>query len=147
MAKRQYSQGRYNLKNPAKYAGDKNNVIYRSGLELRFFKFFDKNPDIIQWVSEEFIIPYLSPVDNKMHRYFVDVVIKNKSNQVFMVEIKPDSQTRPPKQGKRKSKTVLIEEHLTYAINSAKWNAATEFCNKKGWEFTTMTEKDLGHYK
>ena len=36
----------------------------------------DNNPNILEWGSEEIIIPYKSPLDKKVHRYFPDFFIK-----------------------------------------------------------------------
>ena len=46
-----------------------------------------------QWQSEEFWIPYISPIDNRMHRYFPDFFIKYNDKtgklRTMVVEIKP----------------------------------------------------------
>ena len=107
---------------------------------------FDDNPNIIKWASEEIAIPYLSPVDRKRHRYYPDfmVELKNKDGKVetIMIEVKPKKQTEPPKPRKRKSVTYL-NEAKTYAINQAKWAAAQALCDRKGWTFRIMTEKEI----
>ena len=61
-------KSRYKPSNPEKYVGDPNNIICRSSWERKFCHWADLNPDIVKWVSEEVAIPYLSPVDNKVHR-------------------------------------------------------------------------------
>ena len=38
----------------------------------------DNNDSIIEWGSEELVIPYRSPVDNRVHRYFPDFYVKVK---------------------------------------------------------------------
>ena len=60
--------GRFTPRNPSKYVGDSTNIIYRSSWECRLMDWFDRNPDIVSWASEELIIPYKSPVDNKFHQ-------------------------------------------------------------------------------
>ena len=73
-------KGRYKPKNPEKYAGDVDNVVYRSGWERYVMKWCDDSLDIVQWMSEELVIPYICETDNRPHRYFMDFVIKYKSN-------------------------------------------------------------------
>jgi len=109
-------------------------------------RFFDENPDILAWGSEELVIPYISPVDGRQHRYFPDMIIKVMKDGIprtYVVEIKPENQTVEPKVRKRVTKR-YISEVTTYGINQAKWAAATEYCKDRGWEFKIITEKDLG---
>lgn len=144
---RNYYQGRFKPKNPKKYSGDPTNIIYRSGWELKFMQYVDDHPEVVQWASEELVIPYKSPIDGRYHRYFTDFVIKKKSGEVFVIEVKPAAQTVPPKEttksGKKKPKPRFIEEVKTWGINSSKWNAAQEYCKDRGWKFVIMTEHDL----
>lgn len=139
-----YHQGIYNVKNPKKYLGDSTNVIYRSSWELKMFQRCDSDPNIISWVSEEIIIPYLSLIDNKLHRYFVDlkITIKDKSNNIktYLVEIKPHNQTQKPIQKVKKTKR-FIRECLEYEKNISKWKSASKYANSMGWEFIILTEK------
>lgn len=139
---RKYKQGRFIPMNPHKYMGDSTNIVYRSSWELKFLKKLDSSSNVLGYVSEEVVIPYLSPVDLKMHRYFVDILVVSKSKVVTLIEIKPWAQTQPPKTGSRKKSTV-INETMTYAVNCAKWEAAEAYCKKKGWIFKIVTEKDL----
>ena len=107
---------------------------------------FDTNPNVLTWASEELVIPYTSPVDNKKHRYFPDFVAKMKlrdgSVKTFVIEVKPESQTKQPTQQRKTKK--YIQESITYAINQEKWRSADIFCQQQGWEFKVVTEKDLG---
>jgi len=139
-------KGRFTPKNPKKYAGDPGNIVYRSLWELKVMKYLDENSNVIYWASEELVIPYVSPVDNRVHRYFPDFVVKtlNKEGKetTLVLEVKPEKQTRPPSQ-KRKTKQ-FIQESITYAINEAKWKAAELFCLEHGWKFKIITEKELG---
>jgi hypothetical protein len=138
--------GKFTPKNPQKYKGDPTNIIYRSSWEVKVMKYLDDHPDVIWWGSEELVIPYWSPVDNKKHRYFPDFVAKIRQKngviKTFVIEVKPEAQTKPPTQ-KRKTKR-YIQEAATYVINQSKWKAATEFCKDHGWEFQVITEKHLG---
>lgn len=141
-------KGYFHPKNPQKYNGDPNNIIYRSSWELKVMKYFDDHNEVVWWCSEELPIPYRSPIDQKMHRYFPDFIIKvkKKNNLVmtYVVEVKPYAQTQMPVR-KRKTKTFL-KEAATYAINQEKWRAADNFCQEHGWKFIILTEKELGIY-
>ena len=132
--------------NPQKYAGDANNIIWRSTWEKRVMEWLDRSENVVYWASEELVIKYYSPIDNKIHRYFPDftVKIKKKDGTVMthVLEVKPEYQTKQPVM-KRKTKRFL-EEQVTYIVNQSKWKAATEFCKDRGWVFQILTEKDLG---
>jgi len=111
-------------------------------------KFCDDNENVISWSSEEVVIPYRSPLDGRIHRYFIDfwLKVKQKNGKIntLLVEIKPQSQTIPPtiKEGSKLTPT-KIKQIKAYALNSEKWKAAKNFCSEKGWEFVIMTEKHL----
>ena len=107
----------------------------------------DMTRQVVKWGSEELVIPYQSPVDGQMHRYFVDFVVyiqTSQGTQKYCVEIKPYSQTKPPKMPRKKS---LIESYQksmeTFAVNQAKWKYADDFCKKHGMKFVVLTEKEL----
>jgi hypothetical protein len=134
-------KGKYQVKNPEKYKGNPNNVVFRSSWELRFFNWCDKNPDILQWSSEEIVIPYKSPLDGRWHRYFPDVWMKT-STDTYLIEIKPFKETQEPKKKTRVTQKYLYEVK-TWGINSSKWKAAQEFCNDRKWKFKIITEKEL----
>jgi hypothetical protein len=143
--RRHYKQGIFHPINEDKYRGSRP-IIFRSGLELEFCKWCDKNENVLQWGSESVVIPYKSPKDGRMHRYFTDGVLKlktEKGSKNFLVEIKPDRQTRPPKTIGRKSKKNLLYEQVTYAVNCCKWEAAQKWCEKNGFEFVILTEKHI----
>lgn len=127
--------------------GDPKNIIYRSSWECKVMDWLDKNPDIISWASEELIIPYISPVDGRWHRYFPDFLVKVKTKdgtmKTMMLEVKPKKQTIPPVQPARKTKK-FIQEVVTWGINQAKWKAAEDYCLDRGWQFKVITEDHLG---
>ena len=135
-------KGYFRPKFPEKYSGEVNNIVYRSNLEKRFFKVLDENPNIITWGSETLVIPYVSPVDGKIHHYYTDLIVKTKKGEVFVIEIKPYAFTQEPKKG-NKSKKTYITEVINYAVNQSKWKACSKFCEQKNWHFKIMTEKDL----
>ena len=140
-------KGRYTPKNLKKYRGDPSNVIYRSLWERKFMVYCDHSESIIEWGSEEIVIPYKSPWDGRIHRYFPDFYIKIKTNEgttkKLIVEIKPKKQTKAPKEPERKTKRYLNEVR-TWGVNSSKWRYATEWCKDNGMEFKILTEDDLG---
>lgn len=132
---------------PEKYIGDYRNIIYRSLWELKFMNYCDRNENIIKWSSEEIWIPYLSPLDKRVHRYFPDFYIKYKNSDGLikesLIEIKPKRQVQGPKVGKRVTKKQLVEIN-EFAKNQAKWKAAEEFCADRRWTFQVLTEDNLG---
>jgi hypothetical protein len=139
-------KGRYNIQKPEKYIGDSKNIIFRSSWELKFMKWCDHNTNVIEWGSEELVIPYRSPVDNRIHRYFVDFYIKVRTPsgiQKYLIEIKPSKFTKEPQIPQRKTKKFL-QEVMTWGVNQAKWKAANEFCLDHNWKFMILTEKELG---
>lgn len=135
---------------PEKYIGDVNNIWIRSSYERIAMNWCDKNPSIIAYNSEEIIVPYFNELDGKMHRYFVDLIIKIKTNsgvKTYLIEIKPESQVARPVQPKRKtqkSQLNYMNEIDTFIVNQQKWKAATEYARQRGWEFTILSEKHLG---
>jgi len=140
-------KGQFIPKHPNKYIGDANNIIYRSSWECKVMSWLDQNPSIISWASEELVVPYISPIDNRRHRYFPDFIVKMKTKdgtlKTMMLEVKPKKQTIQPEIRKRITKQYLIEVQ-TWGVNQAKWKAATEFCLDRGWQFMLITEDHLG---
>ncbi len=143
---RNYRQGIYSPINKEKYKGTFP-IIYRSSLELRFMKWVDANPSVLTWGSESIIIPYQNPLTGRVSRYFTDfnIVMKDKQGDFkkFLIEIKPHSQTLPPVQKNKKTKS-LIYQQAEYVKNQAKWQSALEYCSKKNMSFVILTEKHLG---
>ena len=140
-------KGKYYPSFPRKYKGDPTNIIYRSLWERKFMVYCDKNDNILEWASEEIAIPYRSPIDNRVHRYFPDFYMKVKERggkiKRYVIEVKPAKQTKPPVKPKRQTKG-YIREAYEYAKNQAKWKMAREFCADRQWEFKVVTEKELG---
>ena len=139
--------GKYIPINPKKYKGDHSKVIYRSLWERKLMVYCDNNKSVLEWGSEEVIIPYMSPWDGRLHRYFPDFYMKVKQasgvTKKFIIEVKPKYQCQPPtKAPKRKTKRWL-NEVKTWVINEAKWKSANEFCLDHGMEFKILTEDHL----
>lgn len=141
-------KGFFKPKNPSKYGGNPTNIVYRSLWELKLMSYLDSHPDVLLWESEEFCIPYRSPIDNKVHRYFPDFKVVKRTNtgktETLIVEVKPKSQSIPPSLRTKKPDRRYIREVMTYGINEAKWKAAKAYCEDRSWKFVVMTEKELG---
>ena len=115
---------------------------YRSGWEMTFMMFLDNNENIVQWASESIRIPYRNPVTGKQSIYVPDFFItyRDRSNRVRaeLVEIKPKKQS-------------LIESKMSardgaiVAVNYAKWDAATKWCQRQGITFRVITEDQIFH--
>ena len=139
-------KSKYRPTYPQKYKGNPNNIICRSSWERRFCHWCDMNQNILEWGSEEFSIPYISPIDNRVHKYYPDFIIKVKESsgqiKTYVIEVKPEKQTKEPVKKSRVTKSYIYEV-TTYAVNQAKWKAANEFCKDRLIEFKIITENDL----
>tara|TARA_E500000331_G_scaffold343163_1_gene377672 strand:+ start:341 stop:778 length:438 start_codon:yes stop_codon:yes gene_type:complete len=140
-------RGKYQPSFPRKYKGNSSNIIYRSLWERKFMKYCDLNENILEWASEEIALPYRSPLDNRIHRYFPDFYIKVKESsgvvKKMLIEVKPKKQTVQPKPQNIKTKGYIYEAR-EYVRNQAKWKAAKNFCEDHQWEFKVITEDELG---
>jgi len=140
-------KGKFIPSNTKKYRGDASNIIYRSLWERKFMVYCDLNENILEWGSEEIVIPYRSPLDSRVHRYFPDFYIKvrekNGGVKRYIIEIKPKRQCKEPKVQSKKTKKYIYEV-TEYAKNQAKWEAATDYCADRKWQFKVLTEDDLG---
>ncbi len=147
MAKRFPKPVKFTPKNPHKYVGNHNDIISRSSWETKFMVFADTNPQVIEWGSETTVVPYMSPMDGNSHRYFIDFKVKILDNSgkisTYLVEIKPDVQTKPPQAPKRQSKSYL-NAISTFAVNAAKWEAAKRYADQRSMRFIILTEQHLG---
>lgn len=146
-------KGKYTPRNIGKYKGDWKNIVHRSGWERQVMKYLDETDSVIEWASEEHIIPYLSPIDGKYHRYFVDFWLKvqrpDGTIREYLWEVKPSNQAVTPVLKEDASKSQKRRYALavrTYAVNNAKWEAAREICRRKGWTFHIITEKQLSSF-
>ena len=147
---RKYNQGLFVPQNPRKYKGDIGNIQYRSSWELTWMMRCDSDPNILMWSSEELIIPYISPLDKKKHRYYPDFLMQTKqidgSKKTFVVEIKPFKETKEPVINSKRRKKTMLKEAQTYSVNQAKWKYAKAWCADRKIEFIVITEKELyGH--
>ena len=139
--------GKFKPKNYKKYKGDPTKIYYRSLWERRFMVYADNNPNISEWGSEEVVIPYISPLDRKRHRYFPDFYIKytNSQGQTIreIIEVKPKKQLKPPERPKHRTSKRYLMEAQTYAVNQAKFKAAEAYCQERRYKFRILTEDHL----
>jgi hypothetical protein len=137
-----FKQGYYTLQHPEKYIGNPNQIRYLSSWELEFNKFLDNNPKVLKWASEAFFIPYVHPIDKKIHRYLPDYYVEyeNINGEIIqeIIEIKPIRHAQL-------AKRATTYEQISYVINIAKWKSARIFCEKQGIRFRILTENELFH--
>ena len=140
-------KGKYKPINPTKYMGNSDNIIYRSMWERRCMKYFDINPSVLQWASEEVVIPYYDSITKKVRRYFPDFLIKikdkNGQEKTHLIEVKPSKDMRPPVGGKGKKKSTVLYEMKTYQLNRDKFASARKWCDDRNIIFDIWTEKHL----
>ena len=141
-----YKQGVFTPKNKSKFIGK--NAVYRSSYELKFMRWADSNINVLEWGSENIVVPYVSPLDGRTHRYYVDCYIVIKEGDVvkkYLIEIKPHAHTLPPKESKRKKPSTVLHEQTQYILNQAKWKAAKVFAKKYNADFLILTEQHLNN--
>jgi hypothetical protein len=143
---RSYKQGRYEVINKEKYCGTSSIIRYLSSYELQTFKYLDRTPSIIKWSAEQVIVPYYNPLKQRQARYIVDLYIKyrNKYGEIIeeLVEVKSSHETIPPTKGKKK-KSTYETQMATWITNQAKWTAAQQYANERGWRFRILTENSI----
>ena len=145
--RKQKYKGKFTPQNPIKYIGDSANIIYRSMWERRCMKYFDINPSVIGWASEEVVIPYYDSMTKKVRRYFPDFLIKVRTKdgklRTHLIEVKPSKDLKPPVITKGKRKSTILYEAQAYYMNRDKFAAAEKWCAKKDIKFSIWTEKEL----
>jgi len=141
-----HKKGFFHPRNPEKYMGDLNNIVYRSSWEENFMNFLDNNTKIFRWGSEIISIPYIKPTTGRVHKYYPDFYVEyeSRSGKIIkeVVEVKPLKQIKKPTT-KGKTKKTQLYEGITWAINMSKWQSAQLFCDKYGFKFTLKSEKDI----
>ena len=137
-----FAQGKFGLKNPAKYIGGRT-PTYRSSWEFAFMKFLDEHPSVAKWASEAIKIPYRNPLTGKHTIYVPDFFIvyadKRSKQHVELIEVKPANQAIREKVGRSK----INQAH--FIVNQAKWEAARAYCKQKGIFFRVISENDIFH--
>lgn len=142
-------RGQYIPHNKHKYKGNAEKITYRSSWELAVMKWCDYTPAVKRWNSEEVVIPYRDPNDQRMHRYFMDFYVELENGIIYLWEVKPFEETMLPKEPKRvtpASKARYMEALFTFQKNRAKWVTADKFAKERGWVFKVLTEKALTKY-
>lgn len=138
--------GMYMPTNKQKYKGNINKITYRSNLEKYYFNYMDLNPQVLEWNSEEVIVPYISPVDNTHHRYYIDLWVKVKTKngklKQVLIEIKPSNECDLPKMPESGLTAGYKKACLTYLVNQKKWEYARNYAEKHNMTFQILTEKD-----
>lgn len=137
------TKGFFRPLHPEKYDGDPTNIVFRSSWEFRFYRSLDNDPRVRRWSSEEIVIPYRSPRDGRIHRYFPDAYFEKSDGSKHLVEIKPRDQCVPPRKRSKITKKYLAE-CICYGVNMAKWEAAKAYAERRGWKFAIFTERELG---
>lgn len=101
---------------------------YQSSYECEVFECLEQIPEVVAYDAQPFKngIPYLYKGDS--HHYFPDISLKFADGHVEIWEIKPANQTMLP-------------------LNEAKWEAAKNFCQTRGWDFIVVTEVGIGKLK
>ena len=140
-------QGKFRPTNPEKYRGDCGNILYRSSWEQKFMKWCDTSASVHQWMSEERAIWYFDPIAKKKRRYFPDFIIKYVRNDGIIceevIEIKPSAQVKGPNPNPKRRTKSWVNSVNTYVTNMAKWKAAAEWAEDRGYSFRIVTEKEL----
>jgi hypothetical protein len=143
-------KGRFKPRNPEKYKGDPNDIWFRSSWERDVMQSLDANKLVVRWMSEERCIWYRDPVTKKNRRYFPDFIVEYDRDGAIvteMIEVKPYRHiTGPNPQPKRRTKG-WMNEVKTYATNVAKWKAAEEYCEDRGWNWKLLSENEVPSWR
>jgi len=133
-------------RNIEKYTG-RLPIVIRSSWERMMCQWLDSNPDVIEWSSESHIVYYYDPVRMKKRRYYPDffakIVNKDGNPVKYIIEVKPNKETKEPRVTKKQSKKTQLYNEATYLTNQAKFNAAQKYCKKMGYNFKIITEREL----
>jgi len=144
MKRKKYNQ--FVPRNSTKYIGTYP-ISIKSSWERRFCQWLDANPSVIKWSSENINIQYYDPIQMKNRRYipdfYMEVLGKEDKIKRYIVEIKPQHETILPVKTSKKSKKTMLMQESTYLTNQAKFKAARQYCDKLGYNFRIITEKQL----
>ena len=141
-----FHQGYYKVQNISKYIGNEP-PVFRSGIELKFFKFCDSNPNVLHWSSENIPIPYRDTVQHKNRTYYVDNFVEIKEGNTikkYLVELKDHKETKKPDPKSKQKKSTKLYQSLIFENNCCKWKYAMEFAKKNNMEFLLLahSQKD-----
>ena len=145
--KPKYKTGIYYPVNPKKYIGNLKKLIYKSKLELLYFRFLDRNKNILEWSYETITVPYISELDGRRHKYIIDIycklITKDKKIKRKLIEIKPLIQTKIPIKGPKEKESSFVYRLKEFTRNKSKWEFAEKFAKKNGMDFHKLTERDI----
>lgn len=149
---RNTKKGIYKLPKHAerKYIGNKDNIVYRSSWEKKVLDWCCNSSKVKRFSSEELVIPYISKLDGKEHRYFCDFYIELEKNdgtlQRLAVEVKPYAKYINAIEGVKEgsNKRRFINESIEAQRNRDKWNQITKICKKHGIQFIILHERNSG---
>ena len=137
-----FAQGRFEMKNPAKYVGLKT-PLARSSWEFVFMRMLDEHPSVQSWASESIKIPYRDPLTGRSTIYVPDFFVvyqdKNGAKHAEVVEVKPSNHTFREAVGKSQY------NQQQYVKNMAKWEAANAWCKQQNIKFRVINETDIFH--
>ena len=139
-------QGQFNPKFTDKYVGNLSEIYFRSGWELKFMRHCDMSNDVLRWSSEAVMVPYTSPIDHRVHRYYIDFYIEVKNSEgnksAWILEVKPTKHTKMPKRPLKESVKSLhnyVNEVKRVLVNQAKFKAARNFAKMNDIKFGVVT--------
>lgn len=130
-------------------------IYYRSSLEYKVLLYLDKMDSIIRYGCEFIEIDYILKDKDGLgskHRYYPDVYYElqcqDGSVRRILMEIKPHDQVHTPNIKEDKLNTQKRLKNAKYTIdewnkNLCKWEAAILYCEKKGFEFKILHEKEI----
>ena len=138
-------QGYYSCRHPEKYVGDRSKIVFRSSWEFKFLRWCDNTQSVKRFSSEPISIPYLCPVDRKVHQYFVDFWIEMQDEagnfSRWLIEVKPERHLIIPEEPKRQtivSMTNHINQVKRVLKNLAKFQAARNFAKMQNMKFGVL---------
>jgi hypothetical protein len=143
-------QGYFTPKNPEKYKGDLDKIIYRSSWELKFLVYCDTNESVVEYASEPMAIKYWSSIAKKTSNYWIDCYMATRGQDgtitKWLIEIKPDKYLHPPVAPKvlTEKQTLNYARHAkAYITNTEKFKAAKSYAAKNNMRFGIITENFL----
>lgn len=134
--------GTYHVANKEKYAGQ-SDPQYKSLLECKMMYYLDHNPAILRWKYEPQAIKYIDESSGgKVRNYYIDfsAIVQNKhSSNVVWIEVKSESEMRPPSNRVKDKRTAM----KIWLKNQSKWKAAKALAESKGFKFVVVSEREL----
>ena len=96
--------------------------MYGSSYELRRFKALDAAPNVKSWTKRHRVmIPYVA--EYRSHWYIPDILVEMNDGKMFLEEVKG-----------------YVRDQVAF---DAKNKAAEALCERRGWVFRILFEKDI----